>query len=271
MTGLKSRFDWYEATFDDLDDERVPSSLAVVVGGSVVRGKGRNGYAAGWDVLDSEGAMIAQCFGRSARLGEVHVSIPGGGCDVLVPALRGLWPAHRVSRADSALDFLADFSSLDVQALRFAEDRGLSFRLVTDSRGGATRYLGSTRSEVMVRLYKKTEQLRALHPDRAESVPDGVVRAEGQVRPGKRAAKESASTLDADDLWGLAEWSALFAVSILALEPLRTETHFRRAASWSRTLHWLGLQYGPVVERRIQEVGREAAVEDLLVALGVTW
>jgi hypothetical protein len=271
VTGLQARFDWYAATFEDLDDERVPASLALAVGGSVTRGKGRNGYAAGWDVLAADGALLAQVYGRSARIGEVHISIPGGGCDVLVPLVRRLWPTHRVARADSAIDFLADFAVLDASALRFAEDRGLSFRLVTDSHGGATRYLGSPRSEVMVRLYKKSEQLRALHPDQAESVPDGVVRAEVQVRPGKRAAKEAASYLTADDLWGLSEWSAHFAVQILDLEPVRTVTHFRRASSWSRTLHYLGLQYGPVVEARIAEVGREAVVDELLSALRVTW
>lgn len=266
---LWSRFDWYECTVENVDDERVPLALAIALGGSVARRPGRNGYAQGWEVSTSDGEVLALVYGRSARAGEVHISVPGAACLAAVPVIRRLWPLHGVSRVDSACDFIADFEHLDALALSFAQDRGLSYRLVTDSDGGATRYIGSPRSELMVRLYKKTEQLRAKHPDQADQVPDGVVRAEAQARPGKRALKQAVATFVPDDVWGLAQWSALFAVSILALEPVRTSTHFRRSSDWTRSLHWLGQQYGPMVQERRDEVGREAVAAEVLRKLGI--
>lgn len=266
---IEGRIDWYQATFDDLDDERVPTTLALALGATVRRGKGRLGYAAGWDVVGVGDEALATVLGRSARLGEVHVIVTGSACDAVVPVLRRLWPLHRVSRADAAVDFLADFEHLDALALAFATDRGISYRLVTDSSGGATRYVGSPRSEVMVRLYKKSEELRQKYPEQAHEVPDGIVRAECQVRPGKREVKAAAAWMSSDELWGLAEWSALFAVSILNLAPIRTSTHFRRQSDWSRMLHWLGKQYGPAIAARSAEVGRQAAVLEVLDAVGL--
>ena len=267
-TPLQSRFDWYEFTADRLDDGRVAPALALATGGSLVRGVGRNGYAHATSVVVAE-ETVATVFGGSAREGEVHVSIPGYSCELLVPTVRRIWPDHRVSRADSALDFVADFDHLDLLALSFARDRNLKYRLVTNSDGGATRYLGAPSSEVMVRLYKKSEQLRAIHPERAADIPDGVVRAEIQARPGKRAPKERLAALESDDVWGLGAWARDFALTVLGVDPVRTSTHFRRPSDWSRALYFLGLQYRPTMERRALDVGMEQARSEVLAALGL--
>jgi hypothetical protein len=195
-----------------------------------------------------------------------------------VPIVRRLWPEHRVSRADSSVDFgtgqrgaakgsAADpspvpaaalgFDDLDRVAVKFAEEFGVSYRLTTNSDGGATRYLGAPSSELQVRVYKKTEQLRALHPALAATIPDGIVRVELQVRPGKRAVKEAAALMSADDLWGMGRWTAVFALRLLGFDAPRVATHFRRPSDWQRVLHTLEQQYAPGVARRILEVGRE--------------
>lgn len=261
---LASRFDWYELTFEGFDD--AARSLGVVLGGELRSERGRNGYAECWSVTRGEDELV-RVYSRSARIGEVHIVTTGESCDEVVPILRRLWPEHRVSRADSSVDLSADFTVLDRRAVQFAEDRRLSYRLVTDSQGGATRYLGAPSSEVRVRVYKKTEQLRSLHPDRAETIPDGVVRIELQARPGKRAVKERVATLDADGLWGLSEWGRSLALEVLAIDAERVSTHFRRPSSWSRALHYLGVQYGPLIRERAAAVGREAALEELLAEL----
>jgi len=265
---LASRWDWYEATIDGVDDGRVPSGLAFALGANVTLGKGRNGYAH-CDVVERDDEVLAQVYGRSARDGEVHVTITSEACDEVVPLLRERYPEHRVSRADSACDFSADFETIDTQALAFAVDRGLSYRLVTNSEGGATRYLGSVASETRLRVYKKSEQLRALHPEKASEIPDGIVRCELVVRPGKRAVKERLSTMSPDDAWGMSQWSAAFGELVLSLTPERVPTHFRRPTDWKRALHFLGQQYGPSVERRVGQVGREQATAELLTALGL--
>jgi hypothetical protein len=220
-------------------------------------------------VIERGDDVLATVFGGSSRAGEVHISITGLACDEAVPVVRRLWPVHRVSRADSAMDFRADFGLLDRTAVAFAEKRRLKHSLFTNSEDGATRYIGSPRSEGMCRLYKKSEQLRAMHPEVAADIPSFVVRAEFVARPGKREAKEALSRLEPADAWGLSQWGQEFAKLVLELEPARTSTHFRRPSDWFRSLHWLGAQYGPLVQRRIDEEGRDAVLADVLAALGL--
>lgn len=267
MSVLKSRFDWYAATIDCVDDGRVSSGLALGLGASLVRGRGRNGYAECWAVERGED-VLAHVYGRSARTGEVHVVASSEACDEVVPFLRNRWPEHRVARADSAVDFSADFVALDALAVGFAEQRGISFEYIVNSEGGATRYLGARSSEVRLRVYKKSEQLRALHPERSD-IPDGIVRAELQVRPGKRDVKEATALMDADDVWGLSAWSRDFAAELLQIDAPRTSTHFRRPSDWARGLYFFGQQYAPMVSRRVELVGVGQARAELLDALGV--
>ena len=268
MIGLGSRFDWYEATFDDVDDGRVPLALAVALGASTSRGKGRNGYGE-CTVVERDGEALAHVYGRSARAGEVHITATSDACDEVVPLVRAMWPEHRVSRADSAVDFLADFAELDTRAVAFAEARGIKFSLLSDSDGGSTRRLGSPSSEVFARVYKKSEQLRALHPERAASVPDGVVRAECVARPGKRDVKEAVAAMTSDEVWGLSGWSRDFAGAFLDVEAPRTSTHFRRPSDWARTMHYFGLQYAPVIARRLAERDADEVRAEVLEALGL--
>jgi hypothetical protein len=269
MTALGTRFDWYEVTLDGADDGREVGALGVAIGATdTSTSKGRNGYAVCCS-LDRDGATLAQIYGRSARAGEVHIVTTSEACDVAVPSIRALFPEHRVSRADSSVDFAADFAELDARAVAFATERGISYRLVTDSAGGATRYLGAPSSELRVRVYKKTEQLRALHPEAARTIPDGIVRVELQVRPGKRAVKEHAARMNSDELWGLGKWSRDFAAELLGFDAPRVATHFRRPSNWSRTMHYLGQQYRPAVAARVLEVGPERARDELLHALGL--
>jgi hypothetical protein len=212
--------------------------------------------------------LLATVYGGSARAGEVHVVATGSAAREVAPVVRSHWPAHRVARADSALDFLADFDALDALAVAFAEARGISHRLFTNSEGGATRYLGAASSEVGLRLYKKSEQLRALHPERAGEVPDGIVRAELTVKPGKREVKDAVAGMAPADVWGLGRWSRDFAAELLSFDAVRTSTHFRRPSEWVGTVHWLGHQYGPAVQERGSTHGREVVAAEVLQALG---
>jgi len=267
MSGYSARFDWYSATFEQLDDGRVPASLALALGGTVSWGRGRLGYAR-CATIERQDETLARVFVGSARLGEVHVAVSGDACDRVVPLVRRLWPEHRVARADSAIDFKAEFEVIDAAALEFAKDRRLAFRLVTDSEDGATRYLGSPKSEVQVRVYKKTEQLRKMHPERAQEVAEGIVRVELQARPGS-VVKASVASMTAEELWGLGAWTRDFAVEFLQVDAERVSTHFRVPSDWSRSLHWLGKQYGPLIRKRADEVGADVAITEVLDTLGM--
>lgn len=267
MSALKSRFDWYSATFEFIDAEVIAAGILEAFGTVIIRGKGHLGYGM-CTTIEADGMVIAKVYSGSSRAGEVHVVVSGDACDAVVPYLRERWPEHRVSRADAAMDFKADFDDLDAQALAFAVERKLSYRLVTDSEGGATRYLGSPSSAVMVRLYKKSEQLRKLYPNQAAEVEDGIVRAEIQVRPTTKA-KAGVASMSADDLWGVGKWAQEFARLFLDIEAERVSMNFWRVADWERSMQWLGHQYGPGVTRRIEEVGFERAKAEVLAAVGL--
>lgn len=269
-TGAAPRFDWYEFTFDGWDDiELVVFILCRDLVAESRRGKGRNGYAECFEILRGED-VLARVYGSSPRVGEVHIAVTSTACDEVVPVVRSRWPEHRVSRVDSAVDFAADFRDLDAASVAYAESHGISYRLVTDSSGGATRYLGSTSSEVMVRVYKKSEQMRALHPDRADEIPDGIVRVELQARPGKREVKERVSTMTAEGVWGLSKWARNFAAEVVGgIDAASVPTHFARPSNYSRSLHFLGVQYGPLMRARAQEIGAAATLAELRSTLGI--
>lgn len=269
------RFDWYECTFDvptttgvEFVEGQVASKLAQLLRARAVRAKGRNGYANAYSIVRGDDEIV-RVDGRSARAGEVHLTVSGVSCDELVPIIREHWPEHRVSRADVSSDFSADFEVLDAIAVDFAQERSVSYRLVTDSAGGATRYLGSKTSEATVRVYKKSEQLRALDPARAHTVPDRIVRVEMQMRPGKRATKEAAATMTPEAYWGFSRWTQQFAEQLLFVEADRVSTHHRRPSDWSRLLRTLERQYAPTIQRRADEVGREQTIAELLQAFGL--
>jgi len=268
MMNFGARFDWMGVTFDSFDDGREAAKLAASLGCEEIPARGRNGYAQAWSLV-RDGDELARVYGHSARAGEVHIESTSESCDEVVPRLREFWPDHRVARADSAVDYEADFDELDPLAVAFAQENGISYSLITNSEGGATRYLGSRKSENYVRVYKKSEQLRALHPERADEVPDGIVRFELEAKPGKRDTKEAVALMTADQLWGLGEWTQKFAAEFLGIDAPRVSTHFRRPSDWTRVLHYLGEQYRPSVERRIEQVGQSRALAEVVEALGL--
>lgn len=263
---LHSRFDWYEVTLDSFEDGRIAPSLAVILGGELRQGRGLYGYQECWQIVRGEDELV-KVYGRSVRIGEVHVVVSGVSCDEVVPVIRRLWPEHRVSRVDASVDLEVAFATVDRKALEFAKDRRLKHRLTTNSDGGATRYLGAPSSEMVVRVYKKSEQLKALHPDRADEIPEGIVRFEAQFRPGKREIKEAVATMPPDHVWGLSRWGQEFAAALLDIDAPRVSTHFRRPSDYSRALFYLGKQYGPLMQRRVDEIGRQEAVNEVLEAL----
>lgn len=268
MTGVGARFDWYEATFEVLDPVGVAQTLADRVGGSVSTAKGRNGYAL-CAVVQADDHVLARVFYRSKRVMEVHVEVTGASCDDVVPVLREFWPDHRVSRADVAVDFEASFEELDAVVLAFAEDRNLKHRLFTNSDGGATRYLGARSSEVQMRVYKKSEELRAKYPHQADEIPEGIVRVEMIVKPNSKT-KGRVCAMEPDEFFGLSKWGKAFASQFLDIEAERVPTHFREVTDWTRLAAHLGMQYGPAIQRRAEEVGPAEVIEELAGIWGLS-
>lgn len=118
-------------------------------------------------------------------------------CLTYVQPLKEIVPEARLTRADVAIDFVADFDSIASRLIELAEQKNVKWEKVTNSAGGETLYLGSRKSEHLIRLYKKTEQLQQVHN---VEIQPRVVRLELQKRPAKRDAKEFAYQLSEVDL-----------------------------------------------------------------------
>lgn len=264
-----TRFDGYEMTHDLTDEGRLAQQLALSLGATVRASKAKQGYAIGHELVRGEDELARVWEHAPGRPGEVHVVVMGGACDEVVPVLRTLWPGHRVSRVDSAQDFQGGFDELRATALRFAERRKLKHTEILGHGDGDTLYLGARSSEVRVRVYDKSAELRQKHPERASTIPDGIARVELQARPGKRQIKEAAAYLSPDGMWGLGEWTRDFASELLKLDVERVPTHFRRPSNWDRAMHYMGNQWGPLVRARAAEVGSAAALAELASALGL--
>jgi hypothetical protein len=46
-------------------------------------------------------------------------------------------------------------------------------------------------------------------------------------------------------------------------------THFRRPRDFARALHFLGAQYGPMMQRRADDVGIDQVMAEIAAALGI--
>lgn len=262
------RFDWYAATLEEFrGGDFVATVLAAAAGGSLSRVRGRYGYALALAV-ERDGHELALVLYGAAAGADVHVEIPGAGCDALVAVLRERWPVHGVSRVDVAMDFEGDFEELDAAVLGAVGHR-VSHQLITGSDGGATRYLGAPSSDCRVRVYRKTEQLRALYGPSVD-VPEGILRVEAQIRPGVRAKGRFASLTPAEAMSYRALSRDVAAVALPgAVTRWQGETVHKRPTSWERVLEAVSRQYGPSVARRAEVVGAEAAGQELLAALAL--
>jgi len=262
-----ARFDWYEATFLTLEPALVGVQIADAVGGEITTGRGRYGYAE-CAAVEKDGRVLARVFTRSRMPGEVHVVVTGESCDQVVPLVRGFWPDHRVSRVDVSLDWVTSFEELDVLVEAFAEDRGMNHSLFTSSDGGATRYIGSKKSEMFARVYKKSEELRSKYPNQVEEIPDGIVRAEIVLRP-KSSRKALVASLEPEQVYGMSKWGQAFALQFAGIDSERIKVGFKEVSDWQRICDTLFHQYAPSVQRQVEQVGFDQVQTDALEALGL--
>lgn len=207
-----SRFDWYRGTvLGDWQSVTDWLQRECLVFEEV--GHGRKGYLLRFEgILDDGIRLIVDADGNNGA----GPSIDGSGKNApqVAELLRSMpWP-HRVTRADSAIDFEGSgvWERLEEFLVEFAQQRGLRLSTVGDwlsetAPNGRTLYIGSRQSTAYLRLYEKGKQL-------GES-DSTWVRVELEVKP-DGAQRETAATASADDLWGYAGWSRELAPILLA-------------------------------------------------------
>jgi hypothetical protein len=111
---------------------------------------------------------------------------------------------------------------------------------------GDTCYLGSRHSQVLVRIYQpglKLAQMEGrtgddIHPDEANAV-----RVELEFKPQKQLAKQAASRLTPDELWGVSPWVADFAREVFAMDVRSVSISDRRESNRNRALRAMAGQY----------------------------
>lgn len=270
--GFESSFDWYAATFPEVEPDDLIGTLADRLGCAIEEGKPLHGYREGYDLVRPEGVSARiLCGGPN---GAPHAWGSGADAERFATVVREIFPsAHRVSRFDSRIDISRNgeetgtWSTLFKACTSLAEEFGLKTSLVGDYIGkenGRTLYVGSRKSNVYVRLYEKGRQQIGLtrDPFERDRISTEWVRLEVQVRPQDDARWRAAETT-ADEGWGFSEWTRELAQRVKGLDVETVTMQHKRETDDERALKWVARQYGGTFERIAQREGWQA-VWDLL-------
>lgn len=265
---LSARFDWYQATFADYLYQELLKAFEDSFEMKIEHCKGRTGYRRGevWKSSGEDRLATLLLGGYGDSEGTFNLQVSSDLCDQVVPILRRF--EHRVSRVDSAIDFYGSWQEWKTVTVDFGKLFNVRRRVITDSKlGGGTVYLGSPSSQTQMRLYDKSAELKNKFPERAGEIPEGLIRAELQVRPAKDVKKQ-ASAWSPADCWAYAsKWSRKFANDVLKVETAEYETRHRQLSIYENALKALGKQYGGTFARRSLEVGEDQALEEIFLAL----
>lgn len=247
----RSHFDWYRAT--------VPASLELLTQAClelagkypvVEDGKGRFNYLRS-RTISSGGDRVATIL-HGGTNGHPNVEASGNRAPALAAMLRA-GGEHRVTRCDVAVDLhgVGLFDELGKVAASIAKEQRLTFRRISsplDRTAGDTVYIGSRKSTVFARIYEKGKADRAAYSDVDADMLSGWVRCELEVKPQKEM-KARAATVEPDEFWGIAAWTARLADEALNMSPEPLPFHPRRMASDERAYAFAVAQYRAVMQR----------------------
>lgn len=255
VTVSEARWDWYQGTvMDDVAAHRpqdLVDHLQEVLGApSRTDTAGRWGYATTATLRSPEGDVAALVYYGGSQL---WPSVQGSGAasTAVADALRA-GMRHRVSRADSALDWCGEgaWESLFETCKALADERHLVLGTAGDwVRGekGKTLYVGSKSSAVFLRLYQKGLQL---------GEDPNWVRAELVIRPQKEG-RWAVAGMSPDEVWGLSPWARELRAALTGLSvPRRVMTTWSKGDD-DRALQVMFHQYGAVLARKWHRIGSD--------------
>jgi len=253
------RFDWYAAT--------VMANPVTVLGAlcesleltAKPLGRGYQGYAEQYELRNSRG-VVARAASGGCNPG-LHAWASGDSSPAFAAALRAVYPSHRVTRVDSAIDFNApgiwDLMFGTVHAFADVPD-AFGRRLKVETAGdwtrcedGRTFYVGSRKSPAFVRLYEKGVQVAgtlAADPDAAAEVSRDWVRLELELKPVK-GAKAVVASLSPAQVWGVSAWTTGLVNSALSLGVDPVEMEAPAKSDDERAWDYMLIQYGPLLRR----------------------
>lgn len=174
--------------------------------------------------------------------------------------VRTVYPSHRVSRIDVAVDFdeVGGFDRVRALLDPIARQRNVDLLFMGDpdpaSKAGRTMYYGSPTSDVRICLYEKG--LREARTG-SQTASEGWTRLELRVRP-RKERKAIAARSTASELWGFSKWSAEVSEKVLhQIVPFTPDPSLRRSASENAINHMMR-QYGARIAEYISQHGRPA-------------
>lgn len=265
---IEAHFDWYAVTIDDRPD-RVLALLQVGLCATVRRSKARNGYLEAFQLVDAS-RTVATVYAGGPN-GAPHAVATGLASEKFAAVVRRNWPnAQRVSRVDSRIDFggaESDSRTWDIlyaTVVAFARERGLDTSIHGDFLGsgdaGRTLYVGSPKSDVRLRLYEKSKEVRAHSRNRSGCVVSDWVRVEVEVRPKKRGARTLAGSASALDVWGYSGWTKDLVALLTGIDVPRTQITQWGQSRDERAVQNLVRQYGPAMRRIAESEGWDSLI-----------
>lgn len=253
------RFDWYQATIPENPIVLVDTlKAALAAGGEVVEGRGRHNYHQSFRINDAQGFRVAEVL-AGGKNGNPNVTASGEVTSAFVEVVRSCWPSHRVTRFDSAEDFAKEgaLDGLEAICRGVAKELRVKGRAVVpdDPTEGKTYYMGAPTSDNRVRLYDKTAETRRKLPEsRHAEIPDHWARLEVQVRP-RKEWKAYAAQATPEQAWGFAAWTHELAQRAFSLSIDRINMYAGKESDDERAFRYLVIQYGPLLERLVRDVG----------------
>lgn len=241
---MSGQFDWYQATIPLQADDVVREYQEGLPGcsGTEISERGGHGYRNTVVFLDSRGDELSTMMHGGNQFPNIKAT--SHRAPAAARLIRKLWPIHRVTRLDVAIDYAGTgvFDHLLGLARDIVERNRIKTGLMYQPdllHRGRTYRIGSPSSPVIVRLYEKglMEIGRGYNED-----PDWT-RLEIQVRPQKEAKTAFARVGEAD-AWGATRWTKQLIGRVLGEEPKRIDVDPRPESEWERTQAALVAQYG---------------------------
>lgn len=179
-----------------------------------------------WSHHSSDRALFELSFGGNQGASP-HLVSKGYVAHEAMTVLRRVFPSHRVSRMDVAVDLKPKVPGFDVygavsEILKELRDEfGLKARTINHDlpQFGRTHYLGSRQSPAMVRVYEKDKE----QASKGLSYIPGNVRVELESKPQKRPERARWASVSLEEAWGVSRWTRQLADRVLSLDvqPIR--------------------------------------------------
>ena len=265
-----SVFDYYQAAVEASPEWVIPALLEQYPHASVDSEKATNGYERACVIHRGDNKLCrVQWGGNTGDMTQVRGT--GENAQECAQAVRGLWPEHRLQRADVAEDYSEDgvWETMSEYGLYLADQ----YKLKVDQRGdwarqdamgkGRTLYLGSRQSLAFLRVYEKGKE-KAVRSGGA-CVDPHHVRAEAEIKPQNKVQGYRLARLEPRDYWRCSPWLNQYS-TILFLEDMERIRvwNVRKRSDDDMAFDFMLKQYGAVLARQIAANGQDHVIQRII-------